>query len=286
MSEFWNTNLILGVLSGSRAYGLDDEHSDTDTKGVCVPPKEVLFGLDEFEQWEDEGHDNVVYLVRKVIELALKGNPSILEILFTDERDVLHIDEWGRMLLDAKESFLFHDVGGWFRGFAVQQLKRLERHRDWTLTPPVEPPDPKQYGAVNDEGGIRFFNIQSQKAYKTAHKQWTHYLEWKKNRNPVRRELEEKHGYDTKHAMHLCRLMKMSGEIFESGEIRVRRDDGDWLKSVKAGRFSYNELIEWVRDEEARIEELEKLSKLPEKPDRDAANRLLVAIQEGYLFSR
>ncbi|AEZ66297.1 hypothetical protein phiTE_131 [Pectobacterium phage phiTE] len=38
-----------------------------------------------------------------------------------------------------------------------------------------------------------------------------------KNRNAARHELEEKFGYDTKHAMHLVRLLRMSQEILETG---------------------------------------------------------------------
>ncbi len=39
---FWETHLIYRVVAGSRAYGLDTPESDTDTRGVCIPPAEML----------------------------------------------------------------------------------------------------------------------------------------------------------------------------------------------------------------------------------------------------
>ena len=49
MGEFWEDNLILRVLAGSRAQGLAGEGSDTDTRGVCIPPARYLIGLSAFE---------------------------------------------------------------------------------------------------------------------------------------------------------------------------------------------------------------------------------------------
>jgi len=36
MTEFWERNLILRVVAGSRAHGLDREGSDEDTRGVTA----------------------------------------------------------------------------------------------------------------------------------------------------------------------------------------------------------------------------------------------------------
>ena len=55
-------------------------------------------------------------------------------------------------------------------------------------------------------------------------KHWDSYQTWKTHRNPARAELERQHGYDTKHAMHLIRLMRMGLEVLETGDLGVRRD--------------------------------------------------------------
>jgi uncharacterized protein len=52
-----------------------------------------------------------------------------------------------------------------------------------------------------DTNFIRLLDIERQ--YTTRLREWQQYQEWKKTRNPARAALEEKFGYDTKHALHL-----------------------------------------------------------------------------------
>ena len=79
MEEFWKRNLILHVVSGSRACGLARAGSDEDTRGVCIPPKEFLLGLQTFEQHENETQDHVVFALANFVRLALQANPNIIE---------------------------------------------------------------------------------------------------------------------------------------------------------------------------------------------------------------
>jgi predicted nucleotidyltransferase len=71
--------------------------------------------------------------------------------------------------------------------------------------------------------------LNTEKRYRAALKHWDSYQTWKSHRNPARAELERTHGYDTKHAMHLIRLMRMGLEVLKTGELRVRRDDAEQL---------------------------------------------------------
>src|SRR6185369_13533316 len=71
VAEFWNENLILRVLAGSRAHGLETAESDEDSRGVCIPDKRCLLGLSQFEQWESAGGDHVVYALAKFARLAI-----------------------------------------------------------------------------------------------------------------------------------------------------------------------------------------------------------------------
>ena len=111
MADFWEEGLILRTLSGSRAHGLAREDSDTDTRGVCIPPARYLLGLGEFEQHESSGGDHVTYALAKFVRLALQGNPNILESLYTHPDDVLHITDAGRELVDSRACFLSKQVG-------------------------------------------------------------------------------------------------------------------------------------------------------------------------------
>lgn len=86
--------------------------------------------------------------------------------------------------------------------------------------------------------------LNAEKRYRAAMKHWDAYQSWKLQRNPARAELERAHGYDTKHAMHLVRLMRMGREALETGEIFVRRPDADELAAIRAGALSFDALLE------------------------------------------
>src|SRR5690606_27726004 len=85
--------------------------------------------------------------------------------------------------------------------------------------------------------------LNAEKKYRAAMKHWDSYQTRKTHRNPARAELERQHGYDTKHAMHLIRLMRMGLEVLESGDLRVRRDDADELSAIRDGAMSFDELL-------------------------------------------
>ena len=73
--------LVLEVITGSRAYGLDTAKSDTDIRGVFVLPKEMYYGLEYTEQVNNETNDIVYYELKRFIQLLAKNNPNILEMI-------------------------------------------------------------------------------------------------------------------------------------------------------------------------------------------------------------
>lgn len=126
---------------GSHAYGLATPTSDLDVKGVAVPPREYYLGFaSRFEQAECSEPDLVVYELRKFMQLAADCNPSIVEVLFTDPADHLGVSPLGERLLAARRSFLSRKARHTFSGFAMAQLRRLERHHAWASAPPAVQP--------------------------------------------------------------------------------------------------------------------------------------------------
>jgi len=280
----WQEQLILRVRAGSHAYGLARADSDEDSRGVCIPPKEALLGLQTFEQHEDEKSDHVVFGLPKFVRLALEGNPNLIETLFTE--DILHITPHGQKLLDHRQIFLSRKVAERFGHYAFSQLKRLENHYRWWSNPPQEPTLEKFGARLNQDGKAEFPDMKSRRAFDQAIKEWSHFQRWQRERNPVRAELERSYGYDTKHAMHLCRLLKMGEEILATGEVLVRRPDAEWLLGVRQGAFQYDELVEWARAREEGLKSLRDTSPLPEDPDQQKAETLLMEIQEEYFWPR
>lgn len=112
-----------------------------------------------------------------------------------------------------------------------------------------------------------------------------HYHEWKKNRNSKRSELESKNGYDTKHAMHVVRLLRTAQEALESGEVHVRRPDAEELLAIRNGAWSYDEMMEYFKEKEVYIRETAvKNSVLRKKADTKLAAKVMEELYEMYWY--
>lgn len=115
-------------------------------------------------------------------------------------------------------------------------------------------------------------------------KDYKAYWEWVGKRNDARYENTIEHGknYDAKNMMHTFRLLNMAEEIAREGRINVRRHDLEFLLSIRSGRFEYDDLVKMADEKVAEIENLFDKSDLPELPDLEKANRLLIYLREKF----
>lgn len=308
---------ILLTVHGSRAYGLATEKSDIDIKGICVPPKEYFLGfLYNFEQAESKNPDLTIFDIRKFFQLAADANPNIIELLWTADEDIICMSEWGEYIRHFRNNFLSKKAKYTFSGYAIAQLKRIRTHRKWLLDPPTHKPMREEFGlpetslidagvmgamvAINakksDDDTLEYIKqewgsdvmavYQRERSYANSLRGWQQYENWKANRNPARAELEAKHGLDTKHAMHLVRLMRMCREILTAGQVVVKRPDRDELLAIRNGAWSYDRLIEWAERQDAEMGELVEKSSLPKFPDRVYLDTLCRNVVEGILDGR
>ena len=154
---------ILLVLSGSRAYGFHSESSDWDYRGICIPPLDTYIGINnKFEQAVDAKSKHVwkhfppglvqpeadmqVMELTKFCRLAADCNPSIIEILFSDESSIVHMDPIVSPLLEKREMFLSKRAKARFCGYALSQLNRIRRHKRWLDNPLTHEPRREDYG--------------------------------------------------------------------------------------------------------------------------------------------
>jgi hypothetical protein len=279
-------NRIFYTWAGSHAYGLATETSDEDYRGVFVGLPDNVIGLSPVEQCEMPG-DVVIYELKKFIQLAKDCNPNIIELLYVDESDILFQNEWWQRIKAQRDLFLTKKAKFTFSGYAMAQLKRIRGHEKWINNPmPEEPPDPAKYVKVKYIEGLGQKEIFDQNAYDTALKQWRQYWEWKQNRNPQRAALEEKFNYDTKHAMHLVRLMRQGVEILSGQGVNVKRPDRDDLLAIRNGKLTYDELIALAEDYDRQLDDLYEKSDLPHAPDVEQINRLLVEVYRNFWAER
>jgi hypothetical protein len=111
---------------GSRAYGLDTEHSDTDLRGFYLPPAELewsLYGVPE--QLENPAREEIYWELQKFIVLALKANPNILECLYTPL--VEQATPLAHELLNMRAIFLSKLVYQTYNGYVMSQFKKLKK---------------------------------------------------------------------------------------------------------------------------------------------------------------
>lgn len=121
--------------------------------------------------------------------------------------------------------------------------------------------------------------------YYNALQEWKQFQEWKRNRNKERAKIEEKYGYDCKHASHLVRLLRMGKEILETGIINSDRTniDADELKYIRNGGWKYEQVEECANNMNEEMNELYKNSKLQKAPKINEIEKLCVQIVEEYL---
>jgi predicted nucleotidyltransferase len=126
--------------------------------------------------------------------------------------------------------------------------------------------------------------MQKERAYKNLKSQWDKYQEWKKNRNPARAAMEEKFGYDGKHALHLIRLLRVCVEVLSTGKVIVKRPDREELLAIRNGHWSYDQLIEEAEKLDKQAEGLYKTSTiLPKTPNFELLDRLCIELVERSL---
>lgn len=159
---------ILATVAGSRAYGMAVETSDVDMKGIAIPPKKYRIGyLHRFEQADKASHiqnfysylndeekravderglEGSVYDIRKFFKLAVDNNPNILDLLFCRDSEVKYSTAVGDKLREHARDFLSTKSRFTFAGFALSQLKRINTHREWLLSPPTHRPTREEFG--------------------------------------------------------------------------------------------------------------------------------------------
>ena len=126
-------------------------------------------------------------------------------------------------------------------------------------------------------------SLLDEKRYQTVSFEWKQYNTWLASRNKARAELERKHGYDTKHAMHLVRLMKTCKEILSTGKLIVKRPDREELLSIRNGAWSYEQLLCWASDCEKEIDVLYESSTIQKSCPRSAIESICIEIVRSKL---
>lgn len=119
-------HVIYRCIVGSRAYGLDVDQSDTDLRGIFLPPATLhwsLYGIPE--QIEDASTEECYWELQKFLVLALKANPNVLECLYTPIVELA--TPIAEQLLNGRDRFLSKLVYQTYNGYVMSQFRKLEQ---------------------------------------------------------------------------------------------------------------------------------------------------------------
>ena len=250
-------NVQYETIMGSVAYGVSGDTSDMDVYGWAIPPKDDIFphlrgeipgfGREQprFEQFQD-------HHVRDPDALGGHARTYDLTIFGIVKFFRLAMDNNPNVIdsLFTPATCVLHSTRV---GNLVRENRRLFLHRGaW----------PKFKGY----------------AYSQLHKIAT------KDPKGARAELVAAHGYDTKFAYHVVRLLGEVEQILVEGDIDLQRDN-ERLKAIRRGEWTEARLRQWAADKETDLERAYAASPLPPTPDEGRLRTLLLNCLEDHYGS-
>lgn len=115
--------IIFKAIVGSQSYGTATPESDIDIKGVYIQNVEDLVGFGYQEQI-NVNKDECYYEIRRFLQLAQTGNPTVLELLFTPEDCILESSPEFDLVKAEAEKFLTQKCYNSFAGYAHMQIEK------------------------------------------------------------------------------------------------------------------------------------------------------------------
>ena len=87
-----------------------------------------------------------------------------------------------------------------------------------------------------------------------------------------------KYGYSPKNAMNCIRLIRQGVELLKTAYLTMPRPDCKELVAIKMGKLKYEEIVRLFDKELSNLDNALKITKLPEYPRFEDADKLLIRI--------
>ena len=126
---------------GSRAFGLSHADSDDDQRGIFLPPADLHWSMYRLpNQVESMDRDNsgepavdeVYWELERFLNLALKANPNILEVLWSPM--VMDTTPLGQRLIEIRSCLLSRHIYKTYSGYVLSQFRRMRNSLEKTGT--------------------------------------------------------------------------------------------------------------------------------------------------------
>lgn len=242
----WFANsVIYEAAMGSTAYGVSTDTSDVDIYGICVPPARIVFPhtigeVEGFtssrERFDQWQQHHVRGYSGETYDFAIFNIVKWMDLTAAGNPNMID------SIFVPQECVVYATQAGWL----IRENRRLFLHK----------------GLWHKFRGY-------------AHSQ-LHKIAIKTPQPGSKRAANvEAHGYDTKFAYHVVRLLLEIEQILETHDLDMRRDS-ELLKTIRRGEWSEPDIRAWVASKEKRTEELYHDSKIPHSPDRDAIKDVML----------
>jgi hypothetical protein len=289
--------VVLDTLVGSRAWGVADEGSDEDRRGVFVLPLPWTTGLVEppLDLVSLDG-SSTYWELGKAIRQALRADPNTLEMLFAAPEVV---DPIATELVAARGAFVSLEIYGSFGRYALSQLDRLEHnqrlaeHRTtvigWLHDDPeldlddaaVRLADAARIEAPTRGDAIARAKDYIKQLYRSLYDQGLIAAnDWASLRDAAAKTaLELPRDLRPKNAYNLIRLLDLAIRWLrgEPPAVRVSDELRPTLVAIKRGEVPMPDVMALARELTPRLEAARQVSPLPRHPDVAHAERVLRA---------
>jgi uncharacterized protein len=232
---YWE-NIILLFEGGSKLHGAKlDGTDDTDWYGVYVEPPEKILGVDSFEHFVYTTGSQRGQNKPDDIDITLYGLNKWASLACKGNPSVLHF------LFVPNERIVFEHM----------LWAKLSMRREIFLA--------KSHFAQF----MGYANAQLKRLYN-------------QRANDVNRPaLEAQHGYDTKYAMHIFRLLGEAKEYMETGKVTLPRPNKEELIAIRRGEWMLSDLLAKANILQQEAISARDTSGLPEKVDRMAISKIV-----------
>ena len=288
--------VVVDTVVGSRAWGLADEGSDVDRRGVFVLPFSWTTGLVDppLDLVSVDGSETY-WELGKAVRQALRADPNTLEMLFAQPEVV---DSLGEGLIAARRAFVSKEIYGSFGRYALSQLDRLEHnqrlaaHRElvieWLRDDPslsLDAAADRLVDAARIEAPTRSDAVARARDYL---KQLYRSLfdqrliatnEWSALRAAAARTFELPRDLRPKNAYNLIRLLDLAIRWLggEPPTVVVSEALRPTLLAIKRGEVPTDDVMTIARELTPKLEAARLASPLPDTADLAAAEVLLRA---------
>jgi hypothetical protein len=288
--------VVIDAIVGSRAWGLADDGSDEDRRGVFVLPLAWTSGLVEppLDLASVDGSHSY-WEIGKAVRQALRADPNTLEMLFADP---VVVDPMGAELVAARMAFVTQEIYGSFGRYAISQLDRLEHnqrlaaHRelviDWLRADPAlsldaaadRLADAARIAAPTRADAVARARDYLKQLYRSLYDQRLIATnEWTALRAAAARTFELPRDLRPKNAYNLIRLLDAAIRWLGGEPPSVVVPDAlrPTLLAIKRGEVATDEVMALARELTPRLEAARQASPLPERADLAVAERILRA---------